>query len=195
MTDAVDSDPQVKSLTFATLRSFAPKYLGLEPYDAVRGRIGVETRALLDDAEPGSWIPETAMHEVLTAIHEGPLAGDDDGFVRFARALAHEGITRFMRIFLSLASARFVLKRVPVVWKRLRRNAGEVVVTVEGERVGIRYEGFPFFGTATYRLLSLANCQALAHAATSRFPVGTIADWSEDTLLLEFDLAASADED
>lgn len=190
MTDAVDPAPQVKSLTFATMRAFAPKYLGAEQYEAVRGRIGVQTRALLDTAEPGLWIPEAAMREVLTAIHEGPLAGDDDGFVQFARALAHEGITRFMRIFLSLASARFVLKRVPVVWKRLRRNAGEVVVEVEGDQVAICYEGFPFFGTATYRLLSLANCQALAHAATSRFPVGTISDWSDDTLRLEFDLAA-----
>lgn len=194
MTNAVDSDPQVKSLTFATMRSFAPKYLGSDQYDAVRRRIGVQTRALLDGAEPGHWIPEAAMREVLTAIHEGPLAGDDDGFVRFARALAHEGITRFMRIFLSLASARFVLKRVPVVWKRLRRNAGEVVVEVEGDRVAICYEGFPYFGTATYRLLSLANCQALAHAATRRFPSGTIADWSDDTLRLEFDLTANSDE-
>ena len=133
------------------------------------------------------------MREVLVAIHEGPLAGDHDAFVRFARALAHEGITRFMRVFLSLASARFVLKRVPVVWRRLRRNAGEVVVAVQGDRINIRYTDFPFFGTSTYRLLSLANCQALAHAATGRFPAGTIVDWSEDTLALDFDLSARAD--
>lgn len=190
MTDAVDTEPQVKSLTFATLRTFAPKYLGPEQYDTVRSRIGAQTRALLDTAEPGIWIAEAAMRDVLTAIHQGPLAGDDEGFIRFARALAHEGITRFMRIFLTLASARFVLKRVPVVWNRLRRNAGEVVVEVDGDHVAVLYAGFPFFGTATYRLLSLANCQALVHAATRRFPAGTIADWSEDTLRLEFDLAA-----
>ena len=193
MTEAVDSDPQVKSLTFATMRSFLPKYLGPEQHEAVLGRITPPTRALLETAEPGIWIPEAAMREVLVAIHEGPLAGNDDDFVQFARALAHEGITRFMRIFLSLASERFVLKRVPVVWKRLRRNAGEVEVEVEGDRVGIRYEGFPFFGTPTYRLLSLANCQALAHAATRRFPAGTIADWSDDTLRLEFDLGSNAE--
>lgn len=184
--------PEVKSLTFATMRTFAPKHLGAEAYDSVRGCLATETRALLDGAEPGTWIPETVMHEILTAIHHGPLDGDDDDFVRFARALAHEGITRFMRIFLSLGSARFVLKHVPVVWKRLRRNAGEVVVAVEGDRVGVRYERFPFFATPTYRLLSVANCQALVHAATGRFPACEIVGWSDDTLELEFDLVASA---
>ena len=182
--------PEVKTLTFVTLREFAPKHLGTLNYEAVRTGLRQETRDLLDNAEPGRWAPEAAMAEILKMVHYGPLGGNDKAFTQFAQALAHRGISRFMRTFLSLVSARFVLKRVPVVWDRLRRNAGAVAVTTDGERVRLAYDGFPFFSAQTYRLLSLANCQALVHAATGNYPRGSVVGWSEDSLVLEFRLGS-----
>ena len=155
----------------------------------MRARLRPEVRQLLDEAQPGGWAPEHCMHELMQAIYAGPVRGDDTAYLEFARALATEGVTRFMRIFLSLASERFVLTKIPVVWRRLRRNAGDVEAHSDGEIVRVTYNGFPFFGHRVYRLLSLANCQALAFATAGRIVPGRATSWSNDTLVLEFDLA------
>ena len=184
--------PEVKTLTFATLRTFGPQFFGSARFDRLRGQLQAEARAVLDTAEPGAWVAEATMLQVMSAIHRDLLRGDDDAFLDFARALAREGISRFMRIFLSLASARFVLRRVPVVWDRLRRNAGTVVTEVEGDEVRIKYAGFPFFFEPCYRLLSLANCQALVQAAVDSIPKGRIESFGYDQLELSFDLTETA---
>ncbi len=183
--------PEVKSLTLAMLRTFLPEYLGPEAYASFRRLLAPDTVRLLDEVEPGGWVAEVHMQAVMGAIYGGALQGDDEAFMKLAHALALAGISRFMGIFLSLASQRFVLRKVPVVWKRLRRNAGEVVAEVEGDLVRLHYEGFPYFGDKVYRLLSLANCQALAYAAVEHIPKGRVVTWTDDTLTLEFDLAPS----
>ncbi len=188
--DGESQQPEVKTLTFTTLRSFLPEYFGDERYQAIRANLGVEARAQLDEAEPGGWAPEAQLHELMDYVYRDILRGEDAPYLEFARALAATGINRFMRIFLSLASQRFVLRKIPVVWDRLRRNAGRVTVDIEGELLSVHYEGFPFFGDHVYRLLSLANCQALVLAATHRLPAGRVARWSSDSLTLEFDLNA-----
>lgn len=181
---------EVKSLTFVTLREFLPKHFGNEQLVLLRSQLSLATLELLDSAESGAWVPEARMHELMRALHTSVLGGDDEAFLEFARGLAAAGINRFMRIFLSLTSARFVLRKVPVVWGRLRRGAGEVTVESEDSRVVLSYRGFPFFGTRAYRLLSLANCQALVLTATGSLPRGEVLRWSPDSLVLSFDLAA-----
>lgn len=193
--DKAATEPHVKSLTFTTLRSFLPKHFEAEELETVLGRLEPATRTVLETAEPGEWVPEARMHDVMDAVYDGALQGDDEAFLVFARALAHEGIGRFMRVILSLASPRFVLRKIPVVWNRLRRDAGKVVADSDGDLVRLRYEDFPFFRYRVYRLLSLANCQALVEAATGRRPAGRIAAHTGSTMLLEFDLSAMADVD
>ncbi|MEM6992527.1 MAG: hypothetical protein AAF721_18580 [Myxococcota bacterium] len=183
---------EVKTLTFVTLRAFLPEYLGAEAYAALRRGLPRDALRRLDEAESGGWAPEAELQSILYAVHAEALRGNDEAFVEFARGLAAVGISRFMRIFLSLASERFVLRKVPVVWDRLRRNAGTVRAEVEPGSVALHYERFPFFGTPVGRLVSLANCQALVLAATDRLPRGRIVAWTEDTLQLRFDLGVEA---
>lgn len=180
--------PEVKTLTFTTLRDVLPVRLGEDTYRQLRHSLDPPTRALLDSAEPGDWAPEVQMQQVMDAIYGEVLNGDDEAYVELVRAVAMAGISRFMRIFLSLASERFVLSKIPVVWRRLRRHAGTVTTSTEGDLVVIDYEDFPFFGDKAYRLLSLANCQALACAASERIPDGRIVSWSSDALQLEFSI-------
>ena len=186
--------PQVKSLTFATMRDFLPERLGPDRWQRLRDELDPDVLALLDEVEPGTWVAEDHMHQLMAAMYRRALDADDEAFLAVVRGLAAAGISRFMRVFLGLTSARFVLKKVPVVWRQLRRNAGEVESVVEGQRVRVRYRGFPYFAEPAYRLLSLGNCQALAFAASSRIPQGTIGAWGGDHLELEFDLAANPDD-
>lgn len=171
------------------MRSFLPEYFGTQTYDRIRVGLDPQTRTLLEDVEPGDWMEERYMQALMQRIYSTGLRQDDDAYVKFARALAAEGISRFMKIFLSLASERFVLQKIPVVWQRLRRNAGEVTTFVEPGIVRVCYEGFPFFGDRLYHLLSLANCQALAFAAAKRFPPGRVTAHSKDSLELEFEVS------
>ncbi|MBL4684603.1 MAG: hypothetical protein JKY37_08455 [Nannocystaceae bacterium] len=185
---AVPAPAQVKTLTFTTLRGFLLEHFDAEANRRIRGELDLQTRTLLDEAEPGAWALELQMQALMRAVYEQVLRRDDDAYLEFARALAAVGITRFMKIFLSLASARFVLRRIPVVWDRLRRNAGQVTTELAPGVVRIRYQNFPFFGDKLYRLLSIANCQALVFAATNRIPPARVVEYSDDSLLLEFDL-------
>lgn len=191
MEDPSPQQPEVKSLTFVTLRKVLSDTFEAETIDAIREGLDPQTRDVLDNVGVGQWVPEDFMAQMMEAIYRRAFAGDDDKFIVFARTLGSEGVSRFLRIFLSLVSARFILRRVPVVWDHLRRGAGCVVAEKDEFGVRIRYAGFPFFGRPEYRLLSLANCQALVLAATGDVPRGAVESWSEDTLVLQFDLRAA----
>ncbi len=188
MEDLAAQRPEVKSLTFVTMRKVLLDCFEPSTLDAIRDSLDPETRDVLDHVGTGQWVPEDHMAHLMEAIYLRGLGANDEKFIVFARTLGSEGVSRFLRIFLSLASARFILRRVPVVWDHLRRGAGSVVAEKNEVGVRIRYAGFPFFARPVYRLLSLANCQALVLAATGEVPRGTVESWSDDTLVLQFDL-------
>ncbi len=146
---------------------------------------------MLESAEPGGWIDERLMLNVMETLLRVGFAGESAAFQAFARRLAAAGISRFMKIFLSLTSARFALRRVPVVWNHMRRNAGEVIACRHGNGVRLNYVGFPFFEHEAYRLLSIANCEALALAAAGEVPCACIESWSPDSLQLYFEFEAA----
>lgn len=187
--------PQVKSLTFVTLRHVLfSSFVGERGEDvlaAVWNGLNLEARTALQSAEPGGWIDEHLMANVMDTILHTGFEGDPAAYQDFARRLAAAGISRFLKIFLSLTSARFALRRVPVVWNHLRRNAGEVTVGREEGGLRLRYVGFPFFAREAYRLLSVANCEALAQAASGQAPCARVESWSADTLELYFELKAA----
>ena len=178
-------------MTFVTVREFLSQHLGADAYKDLCDALPSTTRALLRDATPGRWVAESHLQTVIRSLFEDSLGGDEVAFVECVRGMASAGVNRFMRIILSLASERFVLRNVPVVWKRLRRNAGTVDADVEPGLVRLRYDGFPYFGELACRLMSLANCEALVQSATGRLPKGKIVDWSSDTLVLEFEVGAT----
>lgn len=187
--------PQVKSLTFVTLRhvlfsSFVGER-GDNVLSAVLDNLDLEARTTLQSAEPGGWVDEHLMLNVMETLLQTGFEGDSAAYQDFARGVAAAGISRFLKIFLSLTSARFALRRVPVVWNHLRRNAGAVDVQREGEGLRLTYVGFPFFAHEAYRLLSAANCEALAHAAAGKAPRAHVESWSTDSLQLYFDLMAA----
>ena len=189
------SGPQVKSLTFVTLRhvlfsSFVDER-GDKVLSAVWDELDLEARTTLQSAEPGGWVDEHLMLNVMETVLQTGFGGDSAAYLDFVRGLAAAGISRFLKVFLSLTSARFALRRVPVVWSHMRRNAGTVDVAREEDGIRLTYVGFPFFAHEAYRLLSAANCEALAQAAAGKAPHARVESWSTDSLELYFDLKAA----
>lgn len=192
---SVGTGPQVKSLTFVTLRhvllsSFVDER-GQRVLSAVYEHLDREAREMLQSVAPGRWVDERLMLNVMETLLQTGFDGDSAAYQDFARRLAAAGISRFLKIFLSLTSARFALRRVPVVWNHLRRNAGTVEVGREAGGVRLIYAGFPFFSHEAYRLLSAANCEALAKAADGRALQARVDSWSLDSLQLYFELDAA----
>ncbi len=186
--------PHVKSLTLVTLReelhtTFASD-VGEERLQRVLSTLRPATRATLDVAEPGAWVREEMMFDAMNTIFEVGYEGDEARFSAFLRTVAAAGISRFLKIFLSLTSPGFALRRIPAVWSHLRRDAGCVKASRCPRGVRLQYTGFPFFGAPAYRLLSVANCQALVEAGSGSIPNASVVDWTDDSLQLEFDLAA-----
>lgn len=186
--------PQVKSLTFVTLRNELQSRLLQDVGEQTSRRLWdaflPATRTTLQNAEPGAWVNEVIMLDAMRCILEVGFEEDDERYLAFLRHVAAAGISRFLKIFLSLTSPTFALRRVPTVWSHLRRNAGTVTTSRHDGGVRLLYTGFPFFGFHAYRLLSVANCQALVQAGTGIVPPVSIEDWSEDSLQLDFQLGA-----
>jgi len=191
---SIPATPQVKSLTLVTLRNeLESRYLeqaGSVALARLWDTFLPETRIALEEAEPGGWVDEPVMYDVMTCLLHAGFDGDEELYTQFLRGVATAGISRFMKILLSLSSATFALRRIPAVWSHLRRNAGAVTATRHASGVRLRYEGFPYFDFAAYRLLSVANCQALVEVVTEELPATSIEDWTKDTLQLDFTLKA-----
>lgn len=188
----MESEPQVKSLTLVALRELlSTRFVeerGGPALTAVWSALEPDTFHEIQSADIAGWASERTLNEVMRTVFDVGFEGDRDAYVRFVMELSGDGINRFLKIILSLMSARFVLLRVPAVWAHLRRNSARVTAERAGEGIRVRYDGFPFFGHEAYRLLSLANCQALVLAATGDIPQGRVVEWSEDTLELFFEL-------
>ena len=139
--------PQVKSLTFVTLRNELQTRFVQEVGQQASRRLWdaflPATRTTLESAEPGEWIDEVIMLDVMRCLLEVGFEGDDVRYSSFLLAVGAAGVSRFLKIFLSLTSASFVLRRIPTVWSHLRRNAGIVTTTRHAGGVRLLYTGFP----------------------------------------------------
>lgn len=191
-TPAAPSPALVKGLTFQTARRFFTNEFGPETFEVLMAGIPAESRALFEDASINDWYPEEHLRSFIHRVYEVVAKGDDERFEAIARDLALAGISRFFRMLINLASPRFALRKVPVVWRRLRRGTAvlETEVTDAGTII-VRYTDFPYCGDRIYRMLSMSNCQALVVAACGKVPVARLLSHAETSMTLEFTMPDS----
>lgn len=184
-----DAKHEVKGLTFETARKHFTATYGEETWASLMAAIPASTRALFAEATLNEWYPESELRRFILVVYDQLAERDDDRFREIMRGLALAGISRFFRVLIGMASARFVLKKVPVVWGRLRR--GPAVLTTEvtaDDRVLIHYDGFRYCRDPIYRQLSMANCEALVVAATDKVPRAKIVTWDAFSMTLSFEI-------
>lgn len=186
----VDDVQEVKGLTFVTARRHFVETLGEPAFEALIAKLPTRTRALFSDAKINEWYPEGELRRFIHLVHRELAEGDDARFLVIARELAGAGISSFFRMILGLTSGRFVLKKIPVLWRRLRRGPAELSVeTAEDGRILIHYENFRYCRDPIYRLLSIANCQAAVVAATKKVPAAEVLEHAGSSMTLAFDLS------
>ncbi|MCA9699947.1 MAG: hypothetical protein KC431_20650 [Myxococcales bacterium] len=185
----LDDVQQLKGLTFETARRHITAEFGAPVWESLMAALPRHTQALFKEANINDWYPESEMRRFIHVLHDKLAEGNDERFLEIARGLAMAGINRFFRMILNLASAGFVLRKVPVLWTRLRRGPAKLRAEVTNDgRVLIHYEDFRYCRDPLYRLLSIANCQALVLAATDRLPQAEVIDCTRTTMTLSFRL-------
>lgn len=148
----------------------AQAYLGAEGVlPAVLAAVPVAHRPALVDPTPSAWYPEAALQATLGAMRKVH-ATTPTAFVDAIDACTVIGTSRFFRALLALSTPAFVLRRVPTMWGKIRRGAGEVSVeTADGTAI-VRYRAFPYFADENYRLLTVGSLRAVVRTTTARTP-------------------------
>jgi hypothetical protein len=184
-----DDVQQVKGFAFETMRLHLTKEFGEEAWEALMDALPRQTQVVFREAEIAEWYAEAEMRRFIHVLYEQLAERDDERFKAIARGVALAGVNRFFRMILSLASARFVLRKVPVFWQRIRQGPAVLVTELAADgRVLIHYQGFRYCRDPICRLLSIANCQALVLAATGKVPAGEVIAVEGDSMTLAFTL-------
>lgn len=127
-----------------------------------------EVRESYEDALASQWLPEEHLQEMLGALRSVVARGDHDRFEALLEESVQMGVHRFFTALLSLASARFVLRRIPVLWRLIRRGGSRVRVESHPDGTMVCYQAFPFFDDPVYETLTRASIQVLLRLTGER---------------------------
>ncbi|RMG98677.1 MAG: hypothetical protein D6705_05260 [Deltaproteobacteria bacterium] len=173
---------EVKGIWFLSAQRYLREAHGEDLVTTVAEAMLPEHRPIFVDALPGEWYPESALQDMLSVLYGQLARGDDQVFVRFVEEASIYGTGRFFRVLLALASSRFLLRRVPVLWDRMRRGGGRVEVDQDGAVTVLRYREFPYFDDPNYRLMTVGTIRGLCRVAGDQDPVVEIAEHGRDFL-------------
>lgn len=175
---------EVKGLWFSSTRDWLMRVHGHDACERVARHMG-EHAYLLEDPISSEWYAEEALQGALEGLRRELADGRAERFVEVVREMVLSGIGRFFRFMLQLGSTDFVLRKVPVLWNRVQRGAGEVTVDSQPDRAVVRYRNFPYFGDPNYPLMTKASLQAMVQAATGRIPEAHVVGSGDDWLDIE----------
>jgi hypothetical protein len=182
---------RIKGLVFVTCRRFVEENYGQEGYERVVSGLGPEARAAFDEPAVSELYPEAHMHAFVTRMYTVLAEGDDEAFCDMIRGIARMGISKFFRLILSLTSPVFVVKRIPLLFKRLREGPAELQIELDSAHIVVHYDKFPWCGDPIYRLTSMANIQAAVEATGAACPRVTVSECSSTSMSLVIDLERS----
>lgn len=175
---------EVKGPWFVAMRAWLDANASDGTAARVIQRIPVEHRRAVREPLPSEWYPEEALASALAAVDAEITKGDREAFLGVMEACTEIGLSRFFRVLLRLSTPAFVLRRVPTMWRQIRRGAGEVEVAERGSVVELRYRAFPWFEDARYELLTLGSVRALMKTCTGTSPSIDVAHRAPDALTL-----------
>ncbi len=120
-----------------------------------------EVRATYEDTLASQWVPEEHLQEMLGALRSVVARGELARFETLLEESVEMGVHSFFTALLSLASAGFVLRRIPVLWKLIRRGGSRVRVEKHAEGTLVCYEAFPYFDDPVYEALTRSSIRVL----------------------------------
>jgi hypothetical protein len=164
-----DGQSELKGLWFAIARRTLLAEYGEATLNGVLARIPEAHRHALEDPVISAWYPEISFQQCLAAVESEVTPGQLQ-FERFIEQCTERGVNLLFSILLRLSTPGFVLKRVPTMWRQLRRGAGQVVVETDQAVTTLHYTGFPFFDDERYRWLTIGSLRSLVRTCIGEAP-------------------------
>jgi len=176
---------EVKGVWFVAARDYARELHGQEVVDRLVAGSPAPYRDMYASPIASAWYPEAAFEQGLIVIYDVMTQGNDLMFERIMEGCTEQGINRLFRMLLRASSPSFVLRRVPTMWRQVRRGAGHVDVEqrVDGE-TQITYSELPWFHNPLYRMLTVASLRALVRCCTGESPRIEVQDHTRSSLSL-----------
>jgi hypothetical protein len=181
------SRSEVKGVWFLTAKRSTIGRKGSQVWDAVVASLPEEYRGAMADPLASEWYPEELFGLMLERLETFVAEGDPARLATFLEEGTIEGISRFFRSVLGLATPAFVLRRLPALWKLVRRGAGTVSVEADATGATVRYSGNPFWGDARYRTLTTCTLRALLRMCTGHEASVREGSFTRDTFVVHIE--------
>lgn len=175
---------EVKGVWFVAARDYAKDLHGPDVVDRLVAGSPAPYRDIYAAPISSAWYPEAAFEQGLIVIYDVVAEGNDAMFERIMEGCTEQGINRLFRMLLRASSPGFVLRRVPVMWRQIRRGAGQVDVQQIGGETHIRYSEFPWFHNPLYRMLTAGSLRALVRVCTGETPRIEVTEHSRNSMAL-----------
>ncbi len=181
---------QVKGIWFVSALEYAREVHGEDVVKRIVATTPARYRDIYESPISSAWYPEEAFEIGLIVAYDVVAQGSDFMFEQIVEGCTEKGVNKLFRMLLRASSPSFVLRRVPTMWKQIRRGAGHVEVQQQLGRSLVRYSEFPWFRNPLYRMLTVASLRSLVRYCNGRSPRIEIAHQSASTLDVQIDYRA-----
>lgn len=176
------TEHEVRGAWFVAAREEVAERFGPDALEVLLNALPAAHRPAVRDATALDWYPEEALQSCLQSLRHQLAGGHRVRFGELLEGCTERGMGRFFAALVKLAPPRFVLSRIPEMWKSIRRGPG--FVTVEhGERATVlRYQAFPYFADPVYEELTVHSVRAVVRLCAKVEPAVDVERVTDDAL-------------
>ena len=175
----------IKGNAFVTVREWLTREHPARGYEALLEAMPAEHRMLVADPTPSVWHPEAGHRSMLHALDHVICNGDPVRFHRAITGATQLGVHKFARLILQMSSNAFVLRRLPTLWRVIRRGPATTVVDQDEERTRLTYTEFPFFADPLYRRYIVGVLTGVVLTSGGAAPRVDIVEHGVDSMVAE----------
>lgn len=176
------SEHEVRGAWFIAAREEVAERFGPHGLEVLLAAVPAIHRKAVTDATGRDWYPEPALQACLHSLRLSLAGGHRVRFGELLEACTERGMGRFFTTLVKLAPPRFVLSRVPEMWKGIRRGPGFVTVEHGEGATLLRYQSFPYFGDPIYEELTTHSVRAIVRLCAKVEPTVTVDRVTGDAL-------------
>jgi len=181
------SEHEVRGAWFVAAREAVAEHFGSDGLEVLLAGLPAAHRAVVKDATAMDWQSEDALQSCLHSLRLQLAGGQRGRFGELLEQCTERGMGLVFSALVKLSPPRFVLSRVPDMWKAIRRGPGFVTVEHEEGSSVLRYQAFPYFADPIYQELTEHSVRALVRLCTSVDPSVTVERVTDDALDLRVD--------
>lgn len=180
----------VKGNVFVTVREWLVREHGESAYADLLDAMPAAHAAEVREPMPSIWHPEEVHQSMLHALNQVFCDRDPERYREAIAELTILGVHKFARLVLQMSSNAFVLRRLPTLWRIIRRGPATTEIEQQRGLTRIRYGSFPFYGDELYRTYILGVLTGIVRISAGVDPDATVVTHGDDRMLVELRLHA-----